>query len=262
MFSDANTRIDPVALRRLARWFADPTVGVVVGRLVLTDPATGRNADGLYWKYETYLKRCEGKLGALLGANGAIYAMRKACYQPLPKGTIIDDFVAPLLARLHSGCRIVYEPEAVAYEETSPDLGTEFQRRARIGAGGFQSIQILAPLLDPRQGIVAFAFLSHKVLRWLCPFFLLGMLTANLSLSVSGRGFYVGTMLGQLAFYAVSAAAGFLPPGIARWKLLRLSTMFTEMNAALLVGFCRWVSGTQGAAWRRTPRAGDVEAIQ
>ena len=189
LMSDANTEIDPQAARRLVRWFQDSRVGAVVGRLILTDPRSGSNADGLYWKYETFLKRCEGRLGALLGANGAIYAIRRELYVPIPPETIIDDFVIPLLAKLRSGCAIVYDCDAVAREETPPDVASEFHRRARIGAGGFQSIGLLWPLLDPRRGWVAFTFLSHKVLRWLCPFFLIGLLASQCACSCTGRSF-------------------------------------------------------------------------
>src|SRR5262245_28134456 len=171
--ADANTFTHATAAQRLAGWFRDPKVGVVCGRLVLTDPATGKNVDSLYWKYETFLKKCEGRLGALLGANGAIYAIRKTLFQGIPGNTIVDDFVIPLLARERSGCRIVYDKEAVAVEETPARLKSEFHRRTRIGAGGFQSIGMLFRLLSPRNGWTSFTFASHKILRWLCPFALL-----------------------------------------------------------------------------------------
>src|SRR5205085_81616 len=179
LLSDANTFTDPQAARHLARWFEDPRVGVVSGRLILTDPATGRNADSLYWKYETLLKKYEGRLGALLGANGGIYAIRRALFTAIPGDTIVDDFVIPLEAKLRTGCGIVYDPEAVAREETAPNVGCEFHRRARIGAGGFQSLGLLWRLLNPARGWVAFTFFSHKVLRWVCPFFLLGLLVSS-----------------------------------------------------------------------------------
>src|SRR5262249_38664493 len=140
LLSDANTFTDATAARNIVRWFADPRVGVVCGRLVLTDPATGGNADSLYWRYETFLKECEGRLGALPGATGGIYAFRRGLYAPIPDDTIVDDFVIPLAAKLRTGCAIVYDRDAVAREETAPDVRAEFRRRSRIGAGGFQSI--------------------------------------------------------------------------------------------------------------------------
>lgn len=257
MMSDANTDVDPSAALRLARWFRDPGVGVVVGRLILVDPTTGRNADGMYWKYETFLKECESRLGALLGANGAIYAIRRGLYEPIPSGTIVDDFVVPLLARIKSGCRVIYDRDAIAVEETPHDLGSEFHRRARIGAGGFQSIGMLWKLLNPRRGWVAFAFLSHKILRWFCPFFLVGALVSNLTLA--SRPPYGILLVAQAGFYATAIVMAFVPPRVRSLRPLRLTTMFVSMNAALLVGFFRWLTGRQRGAWRRTARgAGEV----
>jgi cellulose synthase/poly-beta-1,6-N-acetylglucosamine synthase-like glycosyltransferase len=222
----------------------------------LTDPQTGRNVDSLYWNYETYLKRCEGRLGALLGANGAIYAIRRDLYVPIPPETIIDDFVIPLLAKLRSGCTIVYDADAVAREETPSRLSSEFHRRARIGAGGFQSIALIWRLLDPRRGWVAFTLLSHKLLRWLCPFFLIGLLASN-ALLLDQR-FFQWALVAQLVFYGVSLIATFAPEGTKLPKLIRLTTMFASMNAALLVGFVRWISRRQNAAWRRTARVAEA----
>lgn len=256
LMTDANTRFNSAAVRKLVRWFQDPKVGVVVGRLVLEDPLTGRNADGLYWKYETFLKRREGRLGALLGANGAIYVMRKELYEPIPAGTIVDDFVIPLLARLRTGRAIVYDPDAVAFEEAAPDVGAEFHRRVRIGAGGFQSLLMLWKLFDPRLGWIAFAFLSHKVLRWICPFFLIVCLSCSLLLREDS--FYCGVLSVQVGFYLASLLAAFAPARRPFLKPLRLALMFTSMNAALLVGFMRWILGIQGPSWRRTTRDGEA----
>jgi cellulose synthase/poly-beta-1,6-N-acetylglucosamine synthase-like glycosyltransferase len=252
LLSDANTHTDPSAARKLVRWFMEPQVGVVCGRLVLTDPATGKNADSLYWQYETFLKKCEGRLGALLGSNGAIYALRRELYRPIAPNTLVDDLVIPLRAKLETGCAILYESEAVAREETAPDVRAEFHRRSRIGAGGFQSIQVLWRLLDPRRGWIAFTFFAHKILRWLCPFFLLGMLVSNCLLWRDP--FYLGLLFGQVGFYLLSAAAVLVPTRFRSLKPLRLTTMFTSMNLALLVGFCRWLRGNQHGVWRRTAR--------
>jgi cellulose synthase/poly-beta-1,6-N-acetylglucosamine synthase-like glycosyltransferase len=252
LLSDANTECDPDAADRIVRWFGDPKVGAVCGRLVLRDPETGRNADGLYWRYETFLKQCEGRLGALLGANGGLYAIRRELLEPIPDQTIVDDFVIPLLAVVRTGCSIVFDPDAVAWEETAPGLAPEFRRRARIGAGGFQSIALLYPLLDPRRGWIAFTFFSHKVLRWTCPLFLVALLVASAALS--GRPFYRACLAAQVGFYAASLAVLALPGQRTAPRLLRLAGMFTLMNAALLVGLWRWARRTQGGTWARTPR--------
>ena len=255
LLSDANTQIDPEAPGRLVRWFQRPEVGVVCGRLILTDPRSGRNVDSLYWKYETFIKKCEGRLGALLGANGAIYSIRKTLYQPVPSDTIIDDFVIPLLMELKWGCKIIYDPTAVAREETPPEMAAEFRRRTRIGAGDYQSIGMLWRLLDPRRGWVAFAFLSHKFLRWFCPFFMIGMIISNMLL------------LGQSAFPPASAvSAQFLPGGdaggVAAFVGPRLETPPPHddvheheprtLRRLLALGreTARWSLGTYGASLR------------
>ncbi|HKB06627.1 MAG TPA: glycosyltransferase family 2 protein, partial [Gemmataceae bacterium] len=259
MLSDANTYTEPMAVRNLVRWFRDLSVGAVCGKLVLSDPATGKNVDSLYWRYETFLKKCEGRLGALLGANGGIYAIRKDQFVPLPGTAVLDDLLIPLLAKLRTGCDIVYESQAVANEETAAGVGAEFQRRTRIGAGGFGSLGLLAGLLNPARGWVFFTFLSHKVLRWCCPFCLVGLLMANALLAVGGGIFYQGLLVAQLAFYTTALVAAYIPGQQLPVKLLRLTTMFTSMNGALLMGFGRWLWGAQGAAWRRTTRTTELQ---
>lgn len=255
VLSDANTHMRPDAVRRLAGWFADPRIGAVCGRLILTDPATGRNADSLYWRYETFLKGCEGRLGALLGANGAIYAIRRDLFPVLPPGTIVDDFVIPLLAKLRSSCRIVYDAGAVGTEETAPDVRAEFRRRTRIGTGGAQALSLLWSLLSPRHGWTAFSFLCHKVLRWAGPFFLVGML-----LSAAGLcrvPLYRDALIGQLAFYAVCTLGASTCRRGPVARLLRLCSMFAGMNLALLVGFCRAARQRQTGIWARTARSAE-----
>ena len=259
VLSDANTYFSgPKVVRKLARWFRDPAVGAVCGKLVLTDPNTGTNVDGLYWKYETFLKQCECRLGALLGSNGAIYAVRRELFDGIPPDTVLDDFVIPLRARMRTGKRIVYDPEARADEETPKGIRQEFKRRARLGAGGFQCIGMLRGLLHPRHGWTAFTFWSHKVLRWACPFLLIAALAANAALAVVGGPLYLGLLAGQVLFYALALLGSRLPAGSKVCKAVRLTTMFVSMNAALLVGFVRWARGSQRAAWERTARAPEV----
>jgi cellulose synthase/poly-beta-1,6-N-acetylglucosamine synthase-like glycosyltransferase len=264
VLSDANTEYQPDAIRKLVRWFADPKVGAVCGRLVLTDPVGGKNVDSLYWRYETFLKRCEGSLGALLGANGAIYAVRRSMYVPIPDNTIVDDFVIPLLSKLRHKGRIIYDPEAIGIEETPPTIGNEFHRRVRIGTGAYQSVPILWRLLSPQYGWTAFAFFSHKIMRWMVPFCLLGMLVANVLLL--DQPLFQAILALQVGVYAISLAGGHLRGRGAAIKVARALAMFVGMNMALLVGFWRWVSSPQTGAWHRTsrdgsPKAGEVAAL-
>ncbi len=256
--SDANSLTEPDALKKLVRWFTDPAVGVVCGKLVLVDSDTGKNVDSAYWKYETFLKRNESKLGALLGSNGAIYALRREWYPDIPDNTIVDDFVIPLRAKILHRCKIIYETEATAFEVSPSDIGTEFKRRARIGAGDFQAIGLLHELLTPRFGWTTFAFWNHKILRWMCPFLLILALVTNIALLQ--YPLYAWLFVLQLLFYTLALVGNMLPAQPKVLRVLRLATMFTTMNAALLVGFFRWLLGTQRATWQRTARF--TEAVE
>jgi hypothetical protein len=231
-------------------------VGAVCGELSLIDPKDGRNVDGVYWRLENFLKRCESRLGGLLGANGAIYAVRRSLIEPIPDDTLVDDFVLPLTIKLRTGCEIVYEPRARGIEETASDLAAEFRRRVRIGTGGFQCIARLWRLLNPARGWVALAFLSHKILRWLGPFCLVGVLLGNALLL--GRPFYRATLVMQALLYAVAAAGRLVrgPSQLARWA--RVPALFVSVNLALLVGFRRWLRGSGSGTWERTSRETDT----
>jgi cellulose synthase/poly-beta-1,6-N-acetylglucosamine synthase-like glycosyltransferase len=252
VLSDANTFTRPDAVRKLARWFVDASVGVVCGKLILVDHATGHNVDGLYWRIETALKAREAQLGALIGSNGAIYALRRAMLAPIPDDTIVDDLVLSLRARLATGCRVLFDGEAIAVEETPPHVATEFRRRVRIGTGGFQAIVLLWRLLDPRRGWIALSFFSHKVLRWVCPFFLVTLFAANVPLAP--YTFYGPVLLLQVAFHMMAAFS--LRPDVWRRlpRVFRLAMMFDIMNLALLVGFWRWLQGGHSGVWQRTDR--------
>lgn len=254
LLSDANTYTNSNAARRLARWFIDPNIGAVCGRLVLTDPQSGNNVDSLYWRYETFLKRRESKLGALLGSNGAIYAIRAASFQPIPARTLIDDFVIPLQARLETDCAIVYDPQAIAHEESAANIKAEFGRRTRIGTGDWQAVALLWRLLNPNRGWIAFTFFSHKVLRWICPFFMIAMIAGNLALS-RDSGFFHAILRVQIALYALAATGAVVPKNLPLSRFMRLASMFVSMNAALFVGFYKWLRVPQAGIWARTPRS-------
>jgi cellulose synthase/poly-beta-1,6-N-acetylglucosamine synthase-like glycosyltransferase len=252
VLSDANTFFDRSTVSKLARWFTDFGVVAACGRLDLVDPATGHNVDSLYWRYENVLKECEARLGALLGANGAVYAIRRNAYVRIPGDTIIDDFMIPLLMKLRSRGSLIYDVDAVATEETPPLVRDEFRRRARIGAGGFQSLSQLWRLALPTAGWTSLAFVSHKILRWFAPLLLMLALAANVALAFEPT---YRLLLGlQATFYSTAGICGLLPGNSLPVRLLRLTTLFTSMNFALAVGFWRWLSGTQRGTWQRTAR--------
>lgn len=251
-FSDANTFEHPQAMRRLARWFVAERVGVVCGRLILIDSRDGTNVDSMYWRFETFLKRAEARIGALLGANGAIYALRRKRFVPIPDNTIVDDFVIPLTARLEHGCALVYDSEATATEETPRQMGSEFSRRVRIGTGDFQSLRSLWPLLDPRQGWIALSFLSHKIVRWLGPVWMAVLVVTNVLLC--REPLYGYLLASQITFYTLAAISPWMFGQRTLCRVIRLCGLFCSVNAALAVGLWRWLRGPQQGAWRRTER--------
>ena len=252
VLSDANTRIEPGALKALARHFDDPEVGAVCGRLQLYNPTRAEYEESAYWKYESWLKALEGTQGAVVGANGGLYAIRRALFTALPSSTIVDDFVIALRL-LDQGYQVLYEPEALASEETTEDYGREFGRRARIAAGNFQSLGLVPGLLSPMRGFPAFAFWSHKVLRWCAPGLMLLALAANAALLAVP--FYRGTMAVQVAFYGLAALGRVaVGPSVVR-RVSGVAYYFVTMNLAIAVGFWRFLRHSQAAAWERTARA-------
>ena len=253
VLTDANVMLEPGAVRALVRRFADPAVGAVVGRLRLYNPTRAEFEESLYWKYETALKYYEGKHGAVLGANGGIYAIRRVLFSPIAPNTIIDDFVIPVRIAVR-GWKVPYEADAVAHEETTEDAGREFVRRARIGAGDWQALMRVPDLLDPRSGFLFFSFVSHKLLRWMTPFLLASALVANVPLAAHpGAWLYRALLFGQLVFYGLALAGPRAVTGRLR-RAVSLARYFVAMNAALAVGFWRFVRGTQRATWERTER--------
>lgn len=252
VLSDANTRIEPGALKALVRHFEDPEVGAVCGRLQLYNPTRAEYEESAYWRYESWLKALEGTQGAVVGANGGLYALRRGLFTRLPPSTIVDDFVIALRL-LDQGYRVLYEPAALASEETTEDYGREFGRRARIAAGNFQSLGLVPGLLSPFRGFPAFAFWSHKVLRWCAPALMLVALAANVALL--DEPFYRLTMAAQVGFYGLALLGSLaVGPTFVR-RTAGIAYYFVTMNLAIAVGFWRFLRNSQGAAWERTARA-------
>jgi len=256
VFSDANVDFHPQAIRELMRALGAPGIGCVCGRLIfrVKKGVSHEESEGLYWALETWLKRHEGDAGCLLGANGAIYAMPRQLWESCPPDTIIDDFFIPMRLMM-KGWKTVYAPAAIAEEDLPPKAGDEFGRRIRIGAGNFQALTRCLPMLNPAMGLAAWAFFSHKVLRWLGPFFMIFIAAGTLLWLLAGSPSALPLLFGQAVFYAAAWAGwrGHSISGPVR-KITGTAHHFTAMNIALLLGFFRWLKGSQKAAWNRTQR--------
>jgi cellulose synthase/poly-beta-1,6-N-acetylglucosamine synthase-like glycosyltransferase len=233
------------------RHFDNAKVGAVCGELRLVHPDGASADEGAYWRYELVLKILESRLDSVLGANGAIYAMRRELFPALTARLITEDFIIPMKVRSR-GFRVLYDPEAVALETAPAGVEDEFRRRVRIGAGNWQALWYCRDLLLPWKGFVSLAFWSHKVLRWFAPFMLAAGLAANACLL--GTPFWRVIFALQLAFYA-AAAAGYV---LRRMRLpagpLRIAHYFVAINLALALGLARGMLGRQRAAWERTSR--------
>ena len=264
VFTDANTRFREDALARLLAPFSDESVGGVCGRLIFT----GGESEGSYWQWETRLKMAESALDSCLGANGAIYAIRRELFwSELSGNTVVDDFVIGMKVR-EQGYRMIYEPEAVA-EEESPETRHEWRRRVRIGSGDFQALGFCRRCLSPRFGRFAWMFWSHKVLRWFTPHMIIVMLACCLA-SVRWPALSVGEgsvfrvqfiisafVLAGMALLLVFSVFGRLSrkSSLAGFRFLRLCNHFVTKQAALFVGFIRYCRGNLAGQWERTPRS-------
>ncbi len=254
IFSDANTILDSQAIRELVKYFSNSKVGCVSGRLVLSNPSgvTSGKGESFYWRYESRLKALESSLGYVAGANGALYAIRRSLFVPLPPHTINDDFLVSMRI-VAAGFYCLDEPQALAYEEVAPSISNEFERHVRDGAGHYLALWDLRCLLNPVVGTRSFIFWSHRALRWAAPFLLILLIILSLLLAYSPV-FYI-LLLSQVFFYLLAFSGCIL----MHWRrlpvFLYVPFYFFNLNAALFLGFLRVMRGAATPAWRTTPRA-------
>lgn len=248
VFSDASSELEPEALRRLVRNFADPRVGCVSGLYRLKGGEDLRaHGEGLYWRYETFLKRQESRLHSILGAHGAFYAIRKALFQRVGESEINDDYLVAMRV-IEQGYRAVYEPEAVVWEYELASVEGEFARRRRIAAGNCQQMVALRRMLSPFRGWIALCFFSHKVLRTLAPLFLLALLICSLWLPQPLGSLSIAA---QALLYA-SAWLGYRCQQQGRQvRWLAIPFYFCFGNLAMLAGFVQYLTNPKHIAWGR-----------
>lgn len=260
VFTDANTELEPPAIRRLVAHFGDPRVGGVGGHLVLARAGAPRRQaeadESLYWRYETAIKAMEGQLGILAAAPGALHGHRRALVSPLPTQRVLSDDMYVTGKVLLHGYAVTYEPGAVGRETAAPETRGELQRKIRVAESAFNTLPDLWPLLLPGRGRVtgrvAWMFWSHKIIRWLVPLFLLVIFGANLFLL--SQPLYQGLLAAQAAFYA-AAALGYWLDGrrpLPWW--LSFPYYFAGANLALLLGGLRSLTRPATATWSRVAR--------
>lgn len=252
---DANTILNPEAVKRIVRHYADERVGGVSGekRVLAPEGATGQ--EGLYWRYESILKKWDARLYSIVGAAGELVSFRTSLWTDLEPDTILDDFVASLRICAR-GYRFAYEPGATASEYPSANVREELKRKVRIAAGGWQSMWRLPQLWRfYRHPRLTFSYVSHRVLRWSLSALLLPVLLI-LGAALWGQGIEFRILtVAQLVFYAGAAVGwGSERKGI-RLPLVGVMYYFCVMNYAVIAGFFRWLKGSQKAQWERSKRA-------
>ena len=256
LFSDATTLYKRDVLRAVVPNFADPSVGCVAGNLVYVDPARTGTGEGArsYWGYETFLRRQESLACSLIGAPGALYAVRRAAYVPLYHEACSDFIIATKM--VEQGLRAVYEPAAVCTEETNRRPGRELSMRVRVIAQTLTDLWRHRAMLNPlRSGFYAVQLVSHKVMRYLVPLFLLLILAASAALAPGSR-FYAVLLAGQLLFYAAALAGWLLTKAGVRARPLALPAYFVLANLACVLAFYKFLRGERYARWE-TARGGD-----
>lgn len=260
IYTDANTNLNPDAVANIVRHFADPIVGAVSGekRIQTFDNEAAAGAgEGLYWKYESFLKKLDTDLNSVVGAAGELFAIRTELYEHVEKDTLLDDFMISL--RIASrGFRVVYDPEAYALERPSFSIGDEKKRKVRIASGGFQSIARLPHLLNVfRYGWLSFQYISHRVMRWaVAPFALPLIFLINLLLAFVADGwFYKAMLVAQVGFYGAALLGYYFENRKLRIKALFVPYYFSFMNWCAILGYFRYKSGVSSGIWEKARRA-------
>jgi cellulose synthase/poly-beta-1,6-N-acetylglucosamine synthase-like glycosyltransferase len=238
VFADARQNFDADALAQLAGCFADPSVGAVSGSLDIQHSAsgTGRGVDA-YWRLEKFIRSAESEIDSCIGCTGAIYAVRKSLYEPLPPDTILDDVVVPMQIATR-GSRVLFEASAKAYDPQPLEPAREWKRKTRTMAGNFQMLFRHPHWLLPTRNRLWWQLVSHKYLRLLVPLLLLCCLGTSAGLA-RVHWIYAATFLGQIVLY-LAAGAGFLLPR-TRWRILNTISGFVFLQFLCVAGFVRYL---------------------
>ncbi|HEX4850734.1 MAG TPA: glycosyltransferase family 2 protein, partial [Puia sp.] len=259
IFSDANTLLNEACVKEMVKHYRDPKVGGVAGEKKIinkTDAQAAGVGEGLYWKYESFLKRMDSALYSVVGAAGELFSVRTSLFENAGENLIIEDFVLSLKICMR-GYVIRYEPHAYAVETSSASMKEEEKRKIRISAGGFQAMVILKKLFNIfKYPLLSFLFISHRILRWtLCPLGLVILLITNALIIIKEKsGFYGAFFVFQIAAYFVGLIGWVLANRNIRIKVLYLPYYFIFMNVSVFFGFFRFVRKKQSVVWEKAAR--------
>ena len=247
VFADARQLFNPNSVSQLVANFSDPTVGGVSGELIFLENCESniKAQMGAYWKYEKAIRRMESRSGSVVGATGAIYAIRKTLYQQLPAETVLDDVLTPMNI-IMQGHRVVFDGDALAYDTLSKDVENEWRRKVRTLAGNWQIISLQPRLFNPRKNILFFRFFFHKLARILVPFFLIILFFTSIM-----QGGFLFTIVSSLQILIYTAAfAACCYPSAQRYSIIKFIYFFFSLNCAAIVGFFIWTSGRCSDVWK------------
>jgi cellulose synthase/poly-beta-1,6-N-acetylglucosamine synthase-like glycosyltransferase len=251
LFSDATTEYQPDAIRKLVRNFADPMVGMVTGHLRYRSPGKSKMGAGqiLYWRYESMIKHSQTAMGTLTGSVGCMSAFRRELYTRLPDN-IIEDFTGPLMLVI-KGFRVVYEEEAICTEETTTTAKSEWKMRVRVIRGGMTGMIFAKQILNPiKYPVASFQLVSHKILRWLIPVFMILVLLLNTLVVLNDHADVYTTLLAlQVIFYATALFSLLLSQVGIHVPLSSIPLYFIVVNAASMVALGKTLSKNLEATW-------------
>ncbi|MAX81057.1 MAG: glycosyl transferase [Crocinitomicaceae bacterium] len=258
VFCDANTALNSKAIREIVKHYQNAKIGAVAGqkRIVEKDADSASGAgEGIYWKYESALKKWDGELYTVVGAAGELMSYRRALYEELPADTLLDDFMQSMRV-CEKGYRVVYEPNANATETASANVQEELKRKIRISAGGWQSMFRLKKAGNPFYNFILwFQYVSHRIMRWsIAPLSLILIFIVNAILAGQSTFYFVVFIL-QLAFYSLAIIGWILENKSIRLKVLYIPYYFFIMNYSVYMGFFRFLKGSQSSLWERAKRA-------
>ena len=264
VFSDTNTILGNQSIREIVTCFADKKVGCVAGekRIVekQSDAAAGAG-EGIYWKYESWVKKLDAELNSAVGAVGELFAIRTELFQEVEPDTLLDDFIISLRIAA-KGYRIAYSPEAYAEEAASLNLAEEKKRKIRIAAGGVQTVIRLKHLLNPfKYGVLSWQYFSHKVLRWtLAPLSLFLILALNILIvwqnqSWGQPSFYTLFLYLQIFLYFLTLVGWYFENKKLHFKILFVPYYFVFVNLNAIRGMIRYFKGKQSVTWEKSKRS-------